>query len=141
MEVLCTSSQLRPPGRGGRAGWYDAGDMPDPPQPDFAAQLAALRQQYIDDLPGRIDEIEAGWAGLAGDGYGPEACQALFRTVHSLAGSAPSFGHHALGDAARELEAVIDGLRGGDDPPGAEHDAAVAALLIRLRALAAEARA
>jgi two-component system chemotaxis sensor kinase CheA len=44
----------------------------------------------------------------------PEALDAIFRAAHSLQGRAGAFGHVALGDFARELEAAFDGLRKGE---------------------------
>lgn len=70
---------------------------------DVAAAMAALRAQYRDALPGKVDAIAR--AVTSRD----PAAEGL---AHRLAGSAGSYGFAAAGDAARAVE---DALAAGDD--------------------------
>ena len=68
-----------------------------------AAKQRALQQRFITELPARLDDIEREWRV-----YRTTTDHALFhRLVHSLAGSAGTFGFVRLGTHARDLELLI----------------------------------
>ena len=70
-------------------------------------RLRALRARYAGELPGKIAAIIECWEALA-TATDPEAAQSeLHRRVHTLTGSAGTFGYPALSDAARALEALL----------------------------------
>ena len=54
--------------------------------------LAALRSNYLRDLPSHIDELEEILLELERDGFDLETCRDLYRQVHSLKGSGGTFG-------------------------------------------------
>jgi len=72
------------------------------PSPAFLAQLQALRAAFIQEVPARISEIERAWEDAAADG--DARLEQLQQLSHRLAGAAGTFGLHALGHSARELE-------------------------------------
>ena len=93
----------------------------------FQAQIEALRQLYLQDLPARrIAFIEA-WQGCT-DGGGEASWLGLRDVAHKLSGSAPCYGLEALGDAARELDRLLSGR-----PPCRERARAEASVM-RVRA-------
>lgn len=72
--------------------------------------LQALATHYSAELPGRMAEIEARMRTLL-DGRAEAAeLRLLHRQLHSLHGSAKTFGFGAVSDAARELEHLVGGL-------------------------------
>jgi len=102
-----------------------------PPAPASVEELlAAMRAEYRAALPGKLAAIESLWQGLAA-GTSSELGE-LRRLVHSLAGSAKTFGLPEVGLAARGLENEI--IAAGE--PGAGPLAARAAqIAAQLRAL------
>jgi diguanylate cyclase (GGDEF)-like protein len=75
--------------------------MPDP-SPAFLAQLKALREAFLRDIPARVAEIEGAW----NDASGPDEIRLgqVQQLAHRLGGAGGTFGFHALGEAARDLE-------------------------------------
>lgn len=71
---------------------------------DIQAKLQALRTAYAAQLPERIADIEASWRALGDACATPEPLHELHRKLHSMAGSAGTFGLPALGEAARSIE-------------------------------------
>ncbi|MGE4070142.1 MAG: diguanylate cyclase [Lysobacterales bacterium] len=68
------------------------------------AQLDRLRQRYASNLPLRVARLRDGWVGLGAASDRLERLRLLMFKAHSLAGSASTFGHVALGGCARRLE-------------------------------------
>ncbi|HEX5362250.1 MAG TPA: diguanylate cyclase [Fluviicoccus sp.] len=67
--------------------------------PDKQARLRALQEAYGAELPQRLAELRR-----LGDALSRENLETLLRRVHSLAGSAGTFGYARLGAEARRLE-------------------------------------
>lgn len=100
------------------------------------AMLAQLRRGFLEELPGRCDEIEDLVLKLEGAKDDQETFQALYRNVHSLKGSG---GTHGLGIVTRichDLENRLSESGGGLDP---ERTNAVLAHVDLLRRVALEA--
>jgi HPt (histidine-containing phosphotransfer) domain-containing protein len=77
-----------------------------PTDPAYRAHLQALGDKFAASVPQRMGEI-AGALAAAGSTPGLPQLEALHAALHTVAGSAGSFGHAALGDEARRLEQVI----------------------------------
>ncbi|RZU47674.1 response regulator receiver modulated diguanylate cyclase [Fluviicoccus keumensis] len=73
--------------------------MAEQGRPDKPARLRALQQAYGEELPKRLGELR-----ILGDTLSPENLETLLRRVHTLAGSAGTFGYARLGAEARRLE-------------------------------------
>lgn len=95
------------------------------------AKFQALYDAYGAQLPARIMEIDALWA-RAETGSDSDAMQSLHRALHSLAGSAGTFGRSELGKIAKALELPIATLLDGATPPRGALDP-LAPVLDRLR--------
>jgi len=80
----------------------------------FADRLAKIRDRFVAALPNKIDESEAAMAAVSGDGPASvEAVALTYRRLHGLAGTGPTIGFTATGQAAREAETVlIEAYRG-----------------------------
>ena len=106
---------------------------PESLSPGKQDKFQPLRNAYRAALPQRISEICVRWASVQ-RGYDTTVEQREFqRLVHTFAGSAGTFGFHALGDMARELE---DFLNESDDGPKDQRHAEIERRLAMLRSLA-----
>jgi periplasmic divalent cation tolerance protein len=71
-------------------------------------QLQKLREKFTAILPEKLQVIDVLWQTVKQHGVGnSEHTEELTRAVHSLAGSAGTFGHKQLGDVARQLEQIL----------------------------------
>jgi len=101
-------------------------------KPDKASKLRALQQRFIKELPDRLDVIEQQWRTV----NVADAKNDFLRLVHSLAGSAGTFGFFRLGDQAREIEMMIPQLSGSSADAGSNE--AIEQGLLKLQELAAQ---
>jgi HPt (histidine-containing phosphotransfer) domain-containing protein len=76
---------------------------------DDAEMLAELVDAFLDEAPGRLDELREGLAG--GDAVLVE------RAAHTLKSNGFTFGAHRLGELCQELEATAREGRLGDAEP------------------------
>ena len=72
--------------------------------------LAALRSNYLRDLPSHIDELEELLLELERKGFDLETCHELYRRAHSLKGSGGTFGLHPLSDVCHPFEDLLSSL-------------------------------
>ena len=86
------------------------------PKESPRARLRALRDKYIRSLPDAIGRIEAHWSRVLEDKSNRDEARALHGMLHTLAGSAPSFGFSEVGEAARSAEILVRNLLDGADP-------------------------
>lgn len=70
------------------------------------AKLAALKQVYAQNLPCKITEIEELWE-LLRRAYSPLQLVEFLRAVHSLVGSAGTYGYPILSQSCRDLETYL----------------------------------
>jgi hypothetical protein len=94
----------------------------------FQAQLEALRQHYLQEMPARRALLIEAWRGCT-DGGDEAAWMSLRDVAHKLSGSAPCYGLDALGDAARDVDRLLSGR-----PPCRER-ARLEAVVIRMQEL------
>jgi periplasmic divalent cation tolerance protein len=95
--------------------------------PAFQDRLQALRDKYAASVPERMAAIREALVLCQGSLAAPHIEQ-LHHALHSVAGSAGSFGLHALGGEARRIEQLVRGVMEAGAPwDGIE--AAVQALL------------
>lgn len=84
-------------------------------QSEFSDALQALRAEFIDRLPERIDAIRSQFQKIDASAWRSEEAEILHRLVHGLSGSAGTFGMQSLSDAARDMEIRLsDLLRSGN---------------------------
>jgi diguanylate cyclase (GGDEF)-like protein len=76
-------------------------------------KLQALFVDYTKKLPGKINMLEKQWQNLF-QAWDQEKLVEFHRAVHSLCGSAGTYGYKALSIAARELEIYLKTLLGKD---------------------------
>lgn len=96
-------------------------------------QLQVLHESYAARLPEKIAQIEETWQILVTGECNGEGLKALHRMVHSLAGSGPTFGFAAVGEAARVLEVFLKSILNNSTVPVEVHCTQIAELLNDLR--------
>ncbi|WP_342114619.1 Hpt domain-containing protein [Pseudoduganella sp. OTU4001] len=103
--------------------------MAQPVDPAFHDRLQALRDKYAASVPERMAAIRDGLALCVEAGQTPANIEQLHHALHSVAGSAGSFGFHALGDESRRIEQMVRGVMEAG-APWAGIEVAVQALLL-----------
>jgi len=114
--------------------------MPEPAEP-VQNQLAKLKQKYAADLPQKVARVEEQIAAFLAASWSEEACFATYRLIHSLAGSAGTYGFGELGTTARTGEQLIKKSLEGKTALGGPERQELAAVLSRMKELAAAAAA
>jgi chemotaxis protein histidine kinase CheA len=100
---------------------------------DFQRQLEAISAEYRRELPAKLDAIETLWRGLSDRGSGTGSIADLRRELHSLAGSARTFGIAGVSEAAATAESFLEPYARRGKLPGAAQRAAFARLLESVR--------
>jgi two-component system, cell cycle sensor histidine kinase and response regulator CckA len=100
---------------------------------EIPPELLALRQQFVQRLPGRLDDVDQLYRRLSSSAWEPVEVENLHRMVHSLTGTAGTFGLPALSVAARELESLLAALLRQTTAPSDGDWLAVGAGVERLR--------
>lgn len=83
--------------------------MAAPADPAFQDRLQALRDKYAASVPERMAAIRDALA-LCQGGLSASHIDQLHHALHSVAGSAGSFGFHALGGESRRIEQMVRGV-------------------------------
>ncbi len=96
---------------------------------DVEAQLQAIRQSYCASLPDKLARIEELWKLLQPDGTDKHNYDEFYRLLHSIAGSAETFGLPRLTQVAR---AIVQQLKTGKEMTALANIAAPLAELSRL---------
>lgn len=74
----------------------------------FRSELDALGAEYRNRLPGKLAEIDGLWRDLMNGALPPAALTDLRRELHTLAGSARTFGVSHVSELAAAAEMVIE---------------------------------
>ena len=100
--------------------------MSDPRSDDARARLSALQARFVTSLRERLDRLDA-LVHAARSGSTDGALAEALVAAHRLAGTAGSYGHVEVGEAAAALEAALQRIAEGSPDPSA-WDEALAAL-------------
>lgn len=100
----------------------------------YDAALAAARQTFFIEAGEMLEQLEQSLLTLEDEGDSPDLLNALFRSVHTIKGSAGLFGLDRIVHFTHEVETLLDELRGGRQV----FDRALGALLLRCRDQIAE---
>lgn len=79
---------------------------------EFRRKLGGLSAAYRTSLPATVAALRSEWQRLAAGDADPKVAHELRRSVHSIAGSAGSFGLQQVSACALELERFLDELPG-----------------------------
>ncbi len=73
----------------------------------FQQHLAAMAAEYGATLPAKLGELDSMWRAVR-DGGPPESLDQLRRALHTMAGTAGTFGLRPVTDSARAAESFLD---------------------------------
>ena len=74
----------------------------------FRRQLEALTAEYRASLPEKFSKIDSLWCDLASGAASPDRIVELERALHSIAGSAKTFGVAGVSEAAAAAERFLE---------------------------------
>lgn len=77
-------------------------------QDAFRRQIEALSAEYRGTLPGKLAALDRLWRELASGALEPARLADLRRELHSLAGTAKTFGVAGVSEAAAAADAFLD---------------------------------
>lgn len=101
----------------------------------YPERFRTLQERYGSGLPGRIAEIENIWREISAASELSELANELRRHVHSIAGSAGTFGFSRMSEVAHQFDALL--YRSLDDGSDLrENDELITHLLNKMRLLA-----
>ncbi len=72
-------------------------------------QLAKLKQKYAAGLPDKVGAVGKQVDEFLSGSWQEDRCFTTYRLIHSLAGSAGTYGYPELGDVARTGELLVKG--------------------------------
>lgn len=98
--------------------------------------LGELQRQFVEALPARLKSLHSQYQKLDPAGWQPFEAQALHHQIHSLTGSAGTFGLQSVSAAARQLEIRLKAIVEAGAAPDADVWATIGAELVRIEALA-----
>lgn len=95
---------------------------------DLGKEFQKLRTEFRGSLPAKLKRLRSLWERVDCDEPDPDALEILKRELHTMAGSAGSFGLPQVSKAAEAAEEALAGLKEGSRP-GAKRVAKFGALL------------
>ena len=98
---------------------------------DLGKEFQKLRAEYRGSLPAKLVRLRSLWARVDCDEPDADALGILRRELHTMAGSAGSFGLPQVSGVAAAAEDALSGLKDGSRP-GAKRAAKLNALLGKL---------
>ena len=98
---------------------------------DLGKEFQKLRVEFRGSLPAKLTRLRSLWARVACEAPDADALEILRRELHTMAGSAGSFGLPQVSKAAAAAEAALEGLKEGSRP-GAKRVKKFGALLDKL---------
>ena len=81
--------------------------MNDEKKHQFQKRMQALREKYCLQLPGKYDEIEKSWKEYQTDLNNPAFIEIFFRLIHTLKGTAATFGFVKQADICFEIQQLL----------------------------------
>jgi len=107
---------------------------PGGPSPSFQERFAALSRDWHAQLPARLDMLQVLLQACRQSPGDAQGLEEFHRQAHTLAGTAGTFGQHALGEHARVLEHELERLMARPARQAAEFDQAAGELQVLLAA-------
>jgi chemotaxis protein histidine kinase CheA len=98
---------------------------------DLGKEFQKLRTEFRGSLPAKLRRLRSLWERIDCDEPDADALEILKRELHTMAGSAGTFGVPQVGKDAAAAEDALAGLKAGSRP-GAKRAAKFAALLGKL---------
>ena len=81
--------------------------MTDEKKRKLQERMAALHEKYCNQLPGKYHEIENSWKEYQTDLSNPDFTETFYRLVHTLKGTAATFGFVTQADICFEIQKLL----------------------------------
>ena len=81
--------------------------MTDEKKQILQARIAVLHEKYCSRLPGKYQEIEASWKEYRSDLSNPDFQELFYRLVHTLKGTAATFGFVKQADSCFTIQQLL----------------------------------
>ncbi len=105
-------------------------------QPQTLEQkLKVLRDTYAKQLPGKLKDVAGLWASLCDEQWDWHKVKDLHRLVHTLRGSAPTFGFTEVGENARHIEQRLKDWLANERVTTKDDRDSVSAIIVSLSAI------
>ncbi|MDH4225109.1 MAG: Hpt domain-containing protein [Deltaproteobacteria bacterium] len=101
---------------------------------DFEESFALLRQNYLQAMIGKIQEVESAWNLVQKADNPREHLKTLYLLAHNLSGSGAIYGFSALSDSAHQLEILVKPIHEGGGLPDAAQAQQIHELVGRIQA-------
>ena len=98
---------------------------------DLGKEFQKLRTEFRGSLPAKLRRLRSLWERIDCEAPDADALEILKREIHTMAGSAGSFGLPQVSKVAAAAEEALDGLKAGARP-GAKRATKFGALLDKL---------
>ncbi|MGM0671922.1 Hpt domain-containing protein, partial [Thioalkalivibrio sp.] len=85
-----------------------------------SGSLDELQRRFAEALPDKLENLRSQYQRLDPSDWEPSLAESLLHQLHSLTGSAGTFGLAAMSAASRELETRIKNIVEAGTPPGHE---------------------
>lgn len=92
--------------------------MNDEKKRKFNRRMKALNEKYCQQLPAKYYEIENSWNTYLEDTSNPESIETFYRLIHTIKGTAATFGFVTQADICFEIQKILlDGNKEGPTLP------------------------
>ena len=85
--------------------------MTDEKKRKFQERMNALHEKYCKQLPEKYHEIERSWKEYQTDFSNTEFFEAFYRYIHTLKGTAATFGFNTQADICFEVQKVLTSIK------------------------------
>ncbi|MBU2954238.1 response regulator [Marinobacter sp. F3R08] len=102
---------------------------------DMGAKYQVLKQQYVQGLPSRLEELRTSWNRLRHVSWSAKVLSFMEQSAHKLAGSGSTFQFPDISESARILEEQLQQLLDKPDPTPAERNRIEVSLGVLERAI------
>lgn len=85
--------------------------MNDDKKRKFQERMAALHEKYCQQLPEKYQEIEGNWKAYQSDFSNADYFEEFYRHVHTLKGTAATFGFNKQADICFEVQKLLTSIK------------------------------
>jgi len=76
----------------------------------FQERMAVLHKKYCQQLPDKYHEIENSWKNYKSDFSNPDYFETFYRLIHTLKGTAATFGFNKQADICFEVQKILTAI-------------------------------
>lgn len=81
----------------------------------YASRIEKLQKKYLEQLPEKLQDIDNSWQDYRQNSADQEKFELFYRLVHTLKGTAGTFGFHKQADACLAIQNILVDIKNGSD--------------------------